>query len=402
MRNRIQINKLFQKFIDNRLNEEEFVEFMHFVEKDTSKDHLKELLNNHFDENKMHQNPKNNLTAHQSKMLFQRITNRVNREKVQISKKKKFLKRKQKSQFFKIAASVLIVFGVYYLSSEITLTTAPLTESTIDPNAITLTLDDGSKQLISENGIKKIINDQGNIVGEQIGNELNYSNSVKSDKLIYNELTIPYGKRFDLILSDGTKIKLNAGSYIKYPVRFLKGKNRRVTVKGEAFFDVTTDKQHPFIVNLNEIEVQVLGTQFNISFYPEDKNISTVLIEGSVALYTEKTTQKTKLSPGQKASWDKTKKVININEVDTQVHTAWKDGVLLFKNISFSDIRKKLQRHFNVSIQNEFIQLDNQIYTASFSSDESIENILEYFNEDTPFESRIKNDKIIISKPIVN
>jgi len=318
------------------------------------------------------------------------------------------IKRILKSNLFKYAAIFLIAFGLGYVfnmnpfENDINIDNTIVETNPKNSKEITLSLPNGNVEVISENGKRKVYDANGKVVGVQKGNQLNYTHNKNKQlaKLVYNELTIPYGKRFDLVLSDGTNVKLNAGTSIKYPVQFIKGKERKVFIKGEAYFDVAKDKDHPFIVNANNINVEVLGTEFNMSFYPEDNDISTVLVEGSVKLYeSAKENLENKsimLSPGYKAAWSKNREIMSIDKVDVSIYTAWKDGNLLFKNTSFENIRKKLERKFNVVIDNKYSFLDQQIYTASFLDNESIEDILEYFSEETSFNYTKENNKITI------
>ncbi|MDX1784432.1 MAG: FecR domain-containing protein, partial [Aequorivita vladivostokensis] len=276
-----------------------------------------------------------------------------------------------------------------------------------DPNSgvITLQLDNGTIETISENGERKITTTNGNLVASQQGNTLQYTAAEDQNKLVYNTLNIPFGRQLDLVLSDGTKVKLNSGSSIKYPVRFLKGQDRKVFLKGEAYFDVTTDMAHPFIVNADEMNIRVLGTQFNLSFYPEDEDISTVLVEGAVVLYKEgadiNINSSSQLVPGQMAAWNKINNTMTIKEVDTNIYTAWKDGYLLFKASPFYSIRSKLERHFNITIEDKSGRLANQIYTATFRN-ETIGEILEAFKEDTHFEYIHEGSKITILDTNIN
>lgn len=318
------------------------------------------------------------------------------------------IKRILKSNLFKYAAIFLIAFGLGYVfninlfENNINLDNVIVETNPKNSKEITLSLSNGNVEVISENGERKVYNVNGKVVGVQKGNQLNYTNNKNKQlaKLVYNELTIPYGKRFDLVLSDGTKVKLNAGTSIKYPVQFIKGKDRKVFIKGEAYFDVKKDKNHPFIVNANNINVEVLGTEFNMSFYPEDQNINTVLVEGSVKLYQNDKrnleNETVTLSPGYKAAWSKDQKKMSLLKVDVSLYTAWKDGDLLFKNTPFSNIIKKLERKFNVTIDNKYAFLNQQIYTASFLNNETIESILEYFSEETSFKYTRENNKITI------
>lgn len=143
-------------------------------------------------------------------------------------------------------------------------------------------MDDGSVKIINDANEAQIVNSNGSVIGIQKGNKMVYDGISASNELVYNELKVPYGKRFDIVLSDGTNVSLNAGTTIKYPVKFLPGKEREVYLMGgEAFFNVVKDTKHPFRVNAQELNVEVLGTKFNMAVYSEDESSDIVLVEGS-------------------------------------------------------------------------------------------------------------------------
>lgn len=228
----------------------------------------------------------------------------------------------------------------------------------------------------------------------------NSSNNTKNETLVYNELYVPYGKRLQVILSDGTHVHVNAGTTLKYPIRFIEGKERKVFLEGgEAFFDVTKDEKNAFIVNVNKQNIKVLGTRFNVSSYPEDEINHVVLVEGSVSLYENSKAHNDDeailLEPGFKAGWNTKHNNILISEVDTSTYTGWIEGKLIFKNIPFKSIRKKLERFYNVTIINNNKVLDNNTYNAVFDV-ETIDQVLETLNENYPIEYVIENNQIII------
>jgi ferric-dicitrate binding protein FerR (iron transport regulator) len=262
-------------------------------------------------------------------------------------------------------------------------------------------MNDGNIKVIDDKGSFKIKDKEGNILGSQNGSAIVYNDKNKIEKLVYNTLTVPYGKRFALKLSDGTKVHLNAGSSLRYPVKFIEGQNRQVFVEtGEAYFNVAKDTKHPFIVSNNKINVRVLGTQFNLSSYPEDSTITTVLVEGSVRLYASNEeyniNKSTILEPGYKAEWNKIKKSITIEKADIDVHTAWINGRVILKHMKFDDIIKKLERHYNVEIVNNNTSLGNEFITATFDI-ETIEQVFEVINELHPIAYKIMNTKILIN-----
>ena len=217
------------------------------------------------------------------------------------------IKKKPVLRYISIAASIIVLLSIgwSYQKNIFKTENAPI----IDPNAITLQLANGEIQVISSNKKSQVTDSDGNVVGNQNGNKIVYDTETSVEKLVYNTLKIPYGKRFELQLSDGTVVHLNSGTTLKYPVKFIAGENRQVFLDGEAFFDVTKDKKHPFVVNADKLNVRVLGTHFNVSSYPEDAQTDVVLVEGSVGLYrgneTFDATKNTILKPGFKGSFNK-------------------------------------------------------------------------------------------------
>ncbi|KIA87058.1 FecR family protein [Flavobacterium sp. AED] len=272
-------------------------------------------------------------------------------------------------------------------------------DAIINSNEITLQLANGDVQIISAGKKSQVTDSEGNVVANHNGNKIAYDTETPLEKLVYNTIKIPYGKRFELELSDGTIVHLNSGTTLKYPVRFIAGENRQVFLDGEAFFDVTKDKKHPFIVNADNLNIRVLGTHFNVSSYPEDNVTDVVLVEGSVGLYTanEKfdANKNTVLKPGYKGSFNRKDNHIETKPVITDVYTSWMEGRLTFKNMSFNDITKKLERHYNVTIVNQNKKLANEKFYASFG-DEPIEKVLSYFNDVHGINYTIKNNEILI------
>ncbi|WP_299671624.1 FecR family protein [uncultured Polaribacter sp.] len=315
-----------------------------------------------------------------------------------ISKDKKVFKLKKVKMFFKYAASIAILISASYYYTE---NNIQPTEKNISSKQITLKMDNGTIKVIDEKGSFTIQDTKGNIIGNQQGNELVYDTKKATDKLAYNTITVPYGKRFAVKLSDGTKVHLNAGTSFRYPVKFLKGKNRQVFIEtGEAYFDVVKDAKHPFIVNNNNVNIRVLGTQFNVTSYPEDSNITTVLVEGSVRIYASKekydANKSTLLKPGFKADWNKYDNFISVEKADVETYTAWIDGKIILKHITFNNIIKKLERHYDIEIINNNKDLGKDFITATFDI-ETIAEVFKVINEIHPINYTITNNKITIN-----
>jgi len=298
-------------------------------------------------------------------------------------------------QVFRYAATIAILLGVGYLYqagyfSEEAALVAP-------SENITLQLENGTIKVLKEDDSSEVVDAEGNVVGVQNGTQITYGNEAEKETLVYNTLVVPYGKRFEVQLSDGTHVHLNAGTSLRYPVKFLKGQDRQVFLTGEAFFDVTKDREHPFIVNSDVLNVQVLGTQFNVSSYPEDQETDVVLVEGSVNLYTtEDIDSGVLLNPGFKGSYTKEGSSIATTPVITSIYTAWVKGELVFRNMTFDNILKKMERHYNIEIVNNNTILANEKFNASFRS-LPIEKILEYFKITYDIDYTINDNKVIIN-----
>lgn len=298
----------------------------------------------------------------------------------------------RRSSLLKYAAVIIILIGlsslVYFqLGNNIkgkakSISTSNVTDNPNIPNeAVTLQLPDGNIKVISEDQAMEVRDNQGNVVGKQSGAQLVYDNNTHVQELTYNILTVPFGKKFELFLSDGTRVYLNSGTSIKYPVKFLKGQDRSVFLTGEAFFDVTKDTGHPFIINTDELNIRVMGTKFNVSTYPEDAATDVILIEGSVGLYEaaeDFDAETFLLEPGHKGSFDKKERKLVSEAVPTSAYTSWMDGELVFRNMSFENILKKMERNYNVTINNRNQNIAKEKFNARFRN-EPLERVLSYF-----------------------
>nr|WP_288833561.1 FecR family protein [uncultured Flavobacterium sp.] len=281
---------------------------------------------------------------------------------------------------FQYAAVFVCLLGLVYVFQN---NTNNSDEIVIPDDAIQLVLENGDIQILSPNGDQQIIKKNGEVVASQKENQISYASDNSMDKLVYNQIKIPYGKTFVITLSDGTVVNMNAGSSLKYPVQFIKGHNREVVLEGEAFFEVTKDKKHPFIVKTRGVDVKVLGTKFNVSSYKEEADINTVLVEGSVSLSSVvATNEKEMLVPGEKGTWNIQKNGIAVEKVDTRIYTEWMTGELVFRKATFREIIIRLERTYNVTIENNKKELLDKKFNASFNKNiESIDKVLQTMSE---------------------
>jgi len=225
--------------------------------------------------------------------------------------------------------------------------------------------------------------------------ELSYiQETSKKEELAYNELIVPRGEVFKIILSDSTIVWLNADSKLRYPKFFLKNLDTRK----EAYFDVAHNTEQPFIVETNSIDVKVLGTQFNVSSYPNHEVISTTLVKGSVSI-NEKNKQENSIliTPDQQASFNKNSNELSSKFVNTENYTAWIQKRIVFDKMPFAHILEKIERTYNVNIQNNNEELNKELFTGEFDV-ENIETIFKALSTSINFEYDITKNQIIIKK----
>ena len=189
-------------------------------------------------------------------------------------------------------------------------------------------------------------------------------------------VTVKQGNRAQVTLPDESKVWLNSNSKLVYNT----GKNNTRDVKliGEAFFKVTKDQSRPFIVSVNNIQVEVLGTSFNIKAKNGSDIIETSLVEGKIKLSGVELSQDYILKPNEKAIYSNISKNIKIEFTDNEVETAWKDNKLQFKSEKFTDVLKRIEDWYGVKIISKCTKIENDLLSGSFKN-ENLETVLESF-----------------------
>jgi transmembrane sensor len=204
---------------------------------------------------------------------------------------------------------------------------------------------------------------------------------------IYNELFAAFGTRSVVKLSDGTTVWLNSGSSLRYPDRFA-GNKRNVVLKGEAYFEVESNPEKPFIVETPMISVKATGTKFNVSVYPNAEEEGVTLVSGKVEVVTtnrNNTEARSELEPNQHLSFSKTSGTSTIITTDVSKYISWKDGKLIFRNEPLSVVTNRLSQVFNVDIEIKGGELKNYSYRATFQ-DESLADILKLLKISAPID----------------
>ncbi|MFT4781325.1 MAG: transmembrane sensor [Psychroserpens sp.] len=323
-----------------------------------------------------------------------------------ISQKRSAFKVRRLNIIYRYAAVFIGIGALGFMSRALILDSGVKTENLIataessqDVDAIVIKLADGTIQILDEDEEVGITDAQGNLVASKKDATLRFEKSSSSvTELVYNEITIPNGKKLKLELSDGSLVWLNSGTYFKFPQQFISSKKTRsVFLVGEAFFEIAKDKTLPFIVNAGELDVKVLGTKFNVSAYEANDAVATTLVEGSVSVCRDLVPEiKTVLVPNEQLRYNIQLKSMTKEIVEVTIYTAWMEGKLIINNLRFKEILRRLERRDDITIINKAKNLDNEMFRGAFKN-ESVEEVLQTMAISTPFNYSINNKIITIT-----
>lgn len=300
-----------------------------------------------------------------------------------------------------IAASFLIIFTLSYTllshkvaNEEIVLSTAKDSFPETGSRKAILTLENGQK---IDLGIKEgnITTNDGTTVAISKANEsLTYTAAKQEAKkeVKYNTLTVPRGGEYQLTLSDGTKVWLNAESSLHYPVTFTD--KREVNLVGEAYFEVAKDDKHPFIIHNANNTIEVLGTKFNVSAYP-GSDVQTTLAEGKVKVGSLNSS--VILRPNQQATIQEAGN-INVKEVDAQLFTSWAQGIYEFRKTNLQSIVAQLSRWYDVDILFKNEDLKQKLFAGVIFRNNELSFAIEVIEDVSNVKFIRENDKIYITK----
>ena len=264
-------------------------------------------------------------------------------------------------------------------------------------NNVCLVLSTGEVVDISNVGQDEVKLDKGTKLYE--GNRLEYvqPDSLHKKELEFNQLIIPKGTFYHLVLSDGTKVWLNADSKIKYPVSFGQDK-REVSLRGEGYFEVAKDSSRPFIVSTDKMDVKVLGTTFDVNTYEDEGKSFVVLVEGLVEVSAGKGESRI-ITPGYMAevNMHDVQAKIHVSKCDTEHYIAWKSGNFSFRNASLTEILKRVSRYYDVTVIREQV-FEEEYYRGDVSSDVSLESLLAVIESSTSVSFKVERKIVYVQK----
>lgn len=347
------IKYLVEKYVSNNCTKEELSQILKIIESEKNAEELTRVLREHWE------NPASSIT-HSSFDLEAQFTKLMNdaKQEVPVIRMAAYPVKRKRRMYYAAAAVIavcLISIGAFFLLKpqyETSVSSVKNIETDINDvnpggNKAVLTLADGSAIILDSN-INGTLATQGNIQILKSKGVLSYNNSGKKNvPSLYNTVSTPRGGQYQLILADGTKVWLNAASSLRFPASF-PGHERRVELTGEAYFEVAKNAAVPFKVQVNGMEVHVLGTHFNINSYDDESVVRTTLLEGSVRINKNKNSGL--LKPGQQAQVGDDGKIRVIDHADLVEAIAWKDGNFQFDKADIHAVMRQIARWYDVDV----------------------------------------------------
>ncbi|HJY12522.1 MAG TPA: FecR domain-containing protein [Flavobacterium sp.] len=233
-----------------------------------------------------------------------------------------------------------------------------------------LTLSNGKKIVLDDSKNGQLTNQNNTLVSKTNGGVV--YNAGKDAEIVYNTMTTPKSRQYSLQLADGTKVWLNAFSSITFPTVF-SSNTREVKLTGEAYFEVAKDKNKPFKVFVNDIQIKVLGTHFNVNAYGDEDNIKTSLLEGSILINQKNNT--VLLRPGQQAQTEKSGAIVVKNDVNPDEILGWKNGFFYFENASLKVVLDQISRWYDVDVVFEK-RVDNRKFEGEIERSLNLSQVL--------------------------
>lgn len=338
--------------------------------------------------------------AHSLKVsIMEKISARIDSPNEQ---SKQIVKRSYRIWYAAASILIMIAVGSFFIrrdkKAEMVSKVPGATKQDIRPgsNKAVLTLSTGEQIVLTEphagilarEGAAEIIKKEN---GELVYN-LGDKTADHSAKPVYNTITVPRGGQYQLVLSDGSKVLLNAASSLTYPAEF-NGRYRNVELKGEGYFEVAKNASKPFIVKANNVEVRVLGTHFNISAYSDDANITTTLVEGAVSMNKGKQTKL--LAPGQQGISTYTIGEISVQPANIEQTMGWVKGYFVFKDLNIKEVMKIASRWYDIEVEYRG-NVQSKKFGGTTSRFSNITELLDYMKITGGVNYKIEGRRVIL------
>ena len=311
----------------------------------------------------------------------------------QVCRTLKHSRRRELVRRWVVAAAIVmpLTVGIWFYghhSNEV----VPMSENVGKRHQVSLTLNDGRVLQVQQWSGDSVIQESGTGILVSAGQQIIYqAENVQLEEEIFNTLSVPRSTEYQVQLSDGTRVWLNSESELRYPVDFV-GTERKVFLKGEAYFQVAKDATKPFRVMVNDMQVEALGTEFNINAYRDDDCLRTTLAEGKVRVSYPDTRQECILVPVEQAVLKEG--VITTGQVNVDDIIAWKKGRFVFSDMSLEAIAHQLERWYDVEICFDDTVAKYYRFTGVMKRYNELEQVLGLIEETTNVRFKVEGQQV--------
>jgi len=390
------LKDLIEKYIANTCTRKELEQLLVMIENETDTEAITQTLKDHWERS----GQKNALRESELDVKFALLMQDARHEAPVISMLSAKKERRKNIRY--VAAAIIICMlsvSLYFLFKPQPARQISKTENIKSPandvapggNKAILTLANGTS-IILDSAANGTLTTQGNSKILKLNGMLSYNTlKNKSSEVLYNTISTPRGGQYELMLSDGSKVWLNAASSLRFPAAFV-GKERKVELLGEAYFEVAKNAAMPFKVKVHGMEVEVLGTHFNINSYDNESMIRTTLLEGSVKI--NKNNSSSLLKPGEQAQMNKAGEIKIINNVDVEEAIAWKEGKFQFDKADIHDIMRQLARWYDVDV--EYKGTVSSHFGGTISRDVNLSQVLNMLHLTGEVNFQIQDKKVLV------
>jgi ferric-dicitrate binding protein FerR (iron transport regulator) len=394
----VELKALILKYVENTCSREELSRMLQMIEKNKNTDGITQILKDYWEKSK----PLNSSESIDLDEKFGFLMKEAKHQTPVVSIGK-FERRGRLNIRYAAAVIIFCIFsmGVYFLVKPKNIKQISKTENRpnnddqndIAPgkNVAVLTLADGSSIILdsSHNGT---LATQGNSRILKLNGMISYNNLNKSNApVLYNTVSTPRGGTYLLLLTDGTKVWLNAASSLRFPATFV-GRERKVELVGEAYFEVAKNTRMPFKVEVKGMEVEVLGTHFNINSYEDESSIRTTLLEGSIKI--NKNNNTSLLKPGQQAELKKNGSIKIINHADLEEAIAWKEGKFQFDRADIHTVMRQIARWYNVEV--DYKGTVSSHFGGTISRNVNLSQVLNMLHLTGEVKFKVKDQKVLV------
>lgn len=380
----LRLRKLFDMYLNDTPTVEERDELWDYVNDPIYKPALEELLVEAYNQDYAQEG----LTAGKKSQLLEEIFTSE-----QVIRK---IKRIRIWPRLAAAAMIIVIFSAglffYNVNTKKKISNVIAYKDDVGPanQGATLILASGKKIKLSGAANGELAKEAGVVITKTTNGQLVYEIKGSNSNLnSVNTLSTAKGETYQLRLPDGSQIWLNAASSLTYSAGLIVEGKRRVMLDGEAYFEISKDKSHPFVVQTKKQEVEVLGTHFNVDSYGNEPTAKTTLIEGSVRI-----NHKVILKPNQQAKTDQTG--ITVTNVRTETFTDWKDGIFNFENERLPSIMRKIARWYDVEVDYSGVEKSLKTYSGTISKQEHISKVLQLLEESEGIRFKLDKKKLIV------